>query len=184
VVLARTRQRVKSSLQWLLCAVAAGAAGIASAELAVTEANAATFYRNFVRLTERPHPVAPLTAALCTIPSQAVVEREMQVSGPHYQTSVHLYASRSALPTIKSRARPFPAGAVIVKEKLASDGKVSGVGGMIKRRPGYDAANGDWEYFYFGGPGEFSSGRIESCVTCHRAAKSTDHVYSVWNHAR
>jgi hypothetical protein len=175
---------VKSSLQWLIQVVAAGATTIASAELGVTETNAATFYRNFVRLTERPHPVAPLTAALCTIPSQAVVEREKQFTGPHYKTSVHLYASPAALPTIKSRATPFPAGAVIVKEKLTSEGKVSGVGGMIKRQPGYDAANGDWEYFYFGGPGEFSSGRLESCVACHRAAKSTDHVYSVWNHER
>jgi hypothetical protein len=175
---------VKSSLQWLVCAVAVAAAGIASAELTITQANAASFYRNFVRLTERPHQVAPLTAALCTIPSQAVVEREKQLTGPHYRTSVHLYASPAALPTIKSRAAPFPVGAVIVKEKLASDGMVSGVGGMIKRHPGYDAANGDWEYFYYGGPGEFSIGRIESCVACHRAAKSTDHVYSVWNHER
>ena len=175
---------MKSSLQRLVCAAAVGAMGIASAELAITEANAASFYRNFVRLTERPHPVAPLTAALCTIPSQAVVEREKLLTGPHYQTSVHLYASPAALPTIKNRTAPFPVGAVIVKEKLTSDGKVSGVGGMIKRQPGYDAANGDWEYFYYGGPGEFSSGRLEGCVACHRAAKSTDHVYSVWNHAR
>lgn len=174
---------MKSLLQWLVCAAAVGATGIASAEFAITEANAASFYRNFVRLTERPHPVAPLTAALCTIPSQASVEREKQLTGPHYQASVHLYANPAALPTIKSRTGPFPAGAVIVKEKLASDGKVSGVGGMTKRQPGYDAANGDWEYFYYGGPGEFSTGRIESCVACHRAAKPTDHVYSVWNHA-
>jgi hypothetical protein len=167
---------LKPSLQWLIFVVAAGAA--------VTEANAAEFYRNFVRLTERPHQVAPLTAALCTIPSQAVVEREKQITGPHYKTSVHLYANPAAMATIKDRAKSFPAGAVIVKEKLTNDSKVSGVGGMIKRQPGYDAANGDWEYFYYGGPGEFSSGRIESCVTCHRAAKSTDHVYSAWNHGR
>ena len=79
----------------------------------------------------------------------------------------------------------FPAGAVIVKEKLADDGKeggkVSGVGGMVKRPAGYDAANGDWEYFYYGGPGEFSSGRISSCMECHRAARARDFVCSVWN---
>jgi hypothetical protein len=175
---------VKSSLQCLIYVVATGATAIASAEPGVTEANAATFYRNFVRLTERPHQVAPLTAALCTIPSQAVVEREKQLTGPHYKASVHLYANPVAMATIKSRTRLFPSGAVIVKEKLTNEGKVSGIGGMIKRQPGYDAPNGDWEYFYYGGPVEFSSGRIESCVACHRAAKSTDHVYSVWKHER
>lgn len=164
--------------------MAAGATAIASSELSVTEANVRTFYLEFTRLTERPHPVAPLTAALCTVPSQTVVEREKQVTGPHYKASVHLYANPAATATIKSRAKSFAVGAVIVKEKLTDDGKISAVGGMIKRQPGYDSASGDWEYFYYGGPGEFASGRIQSCVACHRAAKATDHVYSVWTHER
>lgn len=171
---------MKASRHWLIFAVAAGTAAIASQGISITEANVQDFYRAFTRLTERPHEVSPLTAALCTVPSQAVIEREKQLTGPHYKTSVHLYANPAATATIRSAAKSFAAGAVIVKEKLAGDGTVSGVGGMIKRQPGYDPANGDWEYFYYGGPGEFSTGRIESCIACHRSAKSTDHVYRAW----
>jgi hypothetical protein len=173
---------VKRSLQILGFAVATVAAVAAvSAELIVNEKNARTFYREFTRLTKRPHVVAPLTAALCTIPSQAVVEREKQMTGPHYKASVHLYANPIAMPAITSRITAFAVGSIIVKEKLADDGKVWGVGGMVKREVGYDASNGDWEYFYYGSPGEFSSGRIRSCIDCHRAAKTTDYVYSVWS---
>jgi len=95
--------------------------------------------------------------------------------------SVHLYASPAAMPAVTNRLSAFPVGAVIVKEKLADDGKVSGVGGMIKRAAGYNASNGDWEYFYYGKPGEFSSGRLRSCIDCHRAAKTNDYVYSLWS---
>ena len=55
---------------------------------------------------------------------------------------------------------------------------------MIKRAPGYDASNGDWEYFYYGGPGEFASGRIQSCIECHRSAQSKDYTYRAWYTAR
>ena len=157
------------------------AVAAASAALVVNEKNARTFYRDFTRLTKHPHLVAPLTATLCTTLSHAVVEREKRTTGPHYRTSIHLYANPAAIAAVNGQLPQFPVGSVIVKEKLADAGKVSGVGGMIKREAGYDASNGDWEYFYYGNPGEFSSGRIRSCIECHRAAKSTDYVYSVWS---
>ena len=159
----------------------ASALAVFAADLVVTEKNAPSFYRDFTRLTKRPHRVAPITATLCTIPSRAVVEREKQATGLHYMASVHLYASPAAMPAVTNRLSAFPVGAVIVKEKLADDGKVSGVGGMIKRAAGYNASNGDWEYFYYGKPGEFSSGRLRSCIDCHRAAKTNDYVYSLWS---
>ena len=56
----------------------------------------------------------------------------------------------------------------------------NGVGGMIKRAPGYDPAHGDWEYFYFEKPEKIERGRIATCVKCHAYAHTTDHVYGTW----
>lgn len=85
----------------------------------------------------------------------------------------------------------YPVGAIVVKEKHRSSGAttradrssavdsftVDGVGGMIKRPPGYDPAHGDWEYFYFEDPRHIEAGRMASCVQCHAAAADRDHVF-------
>ncbi len=151
------------------------------APVVVTKENAFTFYRTFKRLTKQPHLVAPLTAALCTTPRPEVVEREKNATGPHYQNSIHLYANALAEESITRRLLAFPEGAVIVKEKLNGQEGADGVGGMIKRAPGYDPSNGDWEYFYADGATGFSTGKLQNCITCHAQARATDYVYSVWN---
>ncbi|MDB6068335.1 MAG: hypothetical protein JWR26_4543 [Pedosphaera sp.] len=56
----------------------------------------------------------------------------------------------------------------------------NGVGGMVKRAPGYDPAHGDWEYFYFDDAAKIQSGRIASCVGCHETAKGKDYVFGTW----
>ena len=79
----------------------------------------------------------------------------------------------------------YPVGSVIVKEKKMQgfyteaglQGTGSGVGGMIKREKGYDEANGDWEYFYFENPNAIQSGKIKSCVQCHKNAAESDFVF-------
>ncbi len=81
-------------------------------------------------------------------------------------------------------------GSVIVKQKqmmgyLDKDGRQiherdTGVGGMVKRAPGYDPKHGDWEYFYFENTGKIESGRIASCVNCHVSAKDRDYVFGTW----
>jgi hypothetical protein len=55
----------------------------------------------------------------------------------------------------------------------------NGVGGMVKRPPGYDPEHGDWEYFYFEDPAKIESGKIGSCVACHAGA-GQDHVFGSW----
>ncbi len=86
-------------------------------------------------------------------------------------------------------ANRYPVGAVIVKQKLVhgyrdKDGKpvnaANGVGGMVKRPPGYDPKHGDWEYFYFQDSSKVQSGRISSCVQCHDAAKDRDYMFGTW----
>ncbi len=91
----------------------------------------------------------------------------------------------------RRRSSAYPVGSVVVKEKTAlgymSEGNEQtmtrphdGVGGMVKRPPGFDAAHGDWEYFYFEEPSRIESGRISSCVQCHGGASARDHVFGGW----
>lgn len=149
----------------------------------VTKESATTFYRDFKRLTETPRYVAPLTAMLCLIPPKEVLDKESAMTGPHTREFIHLYASRSAADTITSNEAEFPEGAILVKEKLRRDAKITGIGGMIKRAKGYDPRNGDWEFFFFTPGGDFTTGRLANCIGCHNGGKR-DHVFSVWNLAK
>jgi len=170
---------MKTIIAILLFPVAALFAGDQSGAITVTEQSAFTFYKPFKRLTKQPQYVAPLTAVLCSLPSPASLEQEKAATGPHYHAYVHIYANPLAVDAATQKLEAYPAGAVIVKEKLAADGSVAAVGGMIKRDSGFDAGNGDWEYFFAAKAGGFSAGRLENCIDCHGQAKATDYVYSV-----
>jgi len=163
----------------LLLPVAALLAGDQPGAITVTEQTAFTFYKPFKRLTKQPQYVAPMTTMLCSMAGPEQLEREKAATGPHFHTLVHIYANPLAADAATQKLDAFPAGAVIVKEKLARDGSVAAVGGMIKRAAGFDAGNGDWEYFFAAKAGGFSTGRMENCIACHAQAKATDYVYSV-----
>ena len=89
----------------------------------------------------------------------------------------------------------YPVGAVIVKEKRVAcfhhpeiedrinsygSDQFDGVGGMIKREPGFDPDYGDWEYFYFEDASEITRGKIQSCIACHEGARENDFVFGSW----
>jgi hypothetical protein len=103
----------------------------------------------------------------------------------HHNTRLHVYANPMATGVIDERVPVFPVGAIIVKEKFSGTGmdglNIMGIGGMIKRSPGDDLTNGDWEYFYSSGTNDFASGRLGFCTECHRSAKARDYVFSPWN---
>jgi hypothetical protein len=116
-----------------------------------------------------------------------------QQHGPHAFCSVNIYMNEVAATAFEQSASPYPVNSVIVKEKWASadspdhihlqgSNLPDGVGGMIKRPPGYDPDHGDWEYFNFENPNKIESGRISSCVQCHQSAEKTDHVFGNWSH--
>jgi hypothetical protein len=91
-------------------------------------------------------------------------------------TEVNVYMSSTAAEAFENRVRSYPVGSVIVKEKLPG----SNIGGMVKRRAGYDPEHGDWEYFFKDEQG-ITSGRIESCVRCHDSARPRDYVFGDWS---
>jgi hypothetical protein len=158
---------------------APAAPGPGAKPLIVTQETAGTFYRDYKRLTEQPRLIAPLTAVYCRTPSKEELDKEKAMAGPHAHVWVHIYANPEAAEAIASKADEFPVGAVIVKEKLGAGGAVTDVGGMIKRAPGYDTANGDWEFFSHTPGGEFTSGKIANCIDCHNNGPR-DHVFTAW----
>lgn len=164
----------------LVSGLAALLLGSASAERAEISAESVqTFYKSFIRLTEEPREVSVRLAALCVTPGPDQVREEEERAGPHAMASVHVYASGVAAGEFEKKERQFPAGSVVVKEKLDADLSVVGIGGMQKMEPGYDSEGGDWQYFHFSESAGFSSGRITTCRSCHARAKSSDFVYFV-----
>jgi hypothetical protein len=152
-------------------------------------ADIARDYKRLQSMTKEPVYVDPGLAMFCRGVTQREVEEARKKSGPHAHTAVLIYMDELAADAFRRKSTAYPVGSVIVKEKTGlgydSEGQErvkahDGVGGMIKRPPGFDAAHGDWEYFYFEDPSKVESGRISSCMQCHDGASTRDHVFGGW----
>src|SRR6185503_6022795 len=129
----------------------------------------------------------PELAMSCIGASWESVQAARKTKGPHAHTGIVIYMNDAAARTFAGKTGAYEPGAVIVKEKSAVGyrepvtGKfvhdASGVGGMVKRSPGFDPAHGDWEYFYFEDAKKIESGHISTCVQCHSSAKSKDYIF-------
>lgn len=162
----------------------------------VTKENVFQFYQELPKLSKRPYDVPLRIAMLCAGgPMRDTAEEDKRAYGPHYNARVQIYANQAgqaaanrsfafaARISSKRGSEPFngfPVGAMIVKEKLAPDNSVTGIGGMIKHAAGYDPESGDWEYFYADKAGQFLSGRLTQCADCHLKAKKSDFVFGRW----
>ena len=80
--------------------------------------------------------------------------------------------------------QPVPAGTVVVKEKYpeySPNTPPVAVAAMVKREPGYDPENGDWEYAYEQRWPEAERkvvrGKLRSCIDCHQGARDTDYLF-------
>jgi hypothetical protein len=87
----------------------------------------------------------------------------------------------------------FPVGSIVLKEKfqvegtkkdawsqhrLAKDARPVLLTAMLKREPGYDPANGDWEYVVLNGDASSQSTEgLENCAKCHADMKAKDFVF-------
>ena len=134
-------------------------------------------YKAFPRLTREPRAVSRRLAQLCRVLWPEEIAQDREQYGPHSLAWVHVYANEAAAAELARSRRPFPVGAVIVKEKLGEQQAVAGIGAMQKMPPGYDPEGGDWQYVYVDESGKLAQGRLENCRTCHMRAKERDHVY-------
>jgi Cytochrome P460 len=130
-------------------------------------------------------------AMLCRGASAHDVAEARKKQGPHAHTSIRVFMNDLAADAFRQARARFPVGSIIVKEKsgqwydpggseLARESTHDGVGGMVKRSPGFDATHGDWEYFYFEDVSNVASGKISSCLGCHGGAASRDYVFGDW----
>jgi hypothetical protein len=136
-------------------------------------------HESLTLLTPTPHRVSARVALLCVAPTPPdALDAERERAGPHADVAVNYYVSPAGAAAMASRDGPFPVGTILLKEKLASvDGEAAAVGGMVKRAPGFDPQNGDWEYFYAERAGDFAIGRLSNCAGCHARARKADFVF-------
>lgn len=148
-------------------------------------------YRSLNLVTKEPVHVSSELTALCIGIWRTHVEEAQEYAGPHAHTSIRIYMNDPAHAAFRKSAKEYPVGSIIVKEKqglkFREEGAVEryskthdGVGGMIKRGPGFDPEHGDWEYFYFEDASKVEKGKIASCIECHRGAAASDYVFGHW----
>jgi len=138
---------------------------------------------NFQQVTRGVVSVNPEFAMLCRGAKPEELEAMRVRHGPHANAAIRIYMNDPAATAFQKDALVFPVGAVVVKQKTLR-GSADGVGGMVKRPPGYDPGHGDWEYFYFDDASKIESGRISSCVQCHDSARDRDHLFGTWREKR
>ena len=151
-----------------------------------------TSYKRLELMTPEPVTIEPFSLLLadCRGPAPEEVKNGLAKFGPHSLMSINVYMNASAASAYAHLNQGYPVGSVVVKEKRARWANLStpmaginphdGVGGMVKREPGYDPAHGDWEYFYGESPQTLISGKISNCVECHSQASGRDYVFGNW----
>lgn len=150
--------------------------------------HAQTAYRDWQPRTEQPVPISAEIFSLCRAPSAAENAFVESVHGDNLalqdwldegaRAGLALFANNTAA---DGEAPSFPVGATIVKEKLAyreGELQVFALGIMLKREPGFNATNGDWQFGYWEEASGMLSGASEQtyCGQCHALA-GTDFVY-------
>ena len=150
----------------------------------------ASSYTTITAMTDGPVHVDANIAFLCAPTlSKGMIDEIERKRGPHALTAVRIFMSEKAAETFAAKTTPYPVGAIIIKEKQAQRSPQpstqpaaahDGVGGMVKRPPGYDPDHGDWEYFFFQNPDAIERGKMASCVQCHAGVASKDYVFGDW----
>lgn len=146
-------------------------------------------YKQWTRVNPVPAVFHSQIALQCAAPTAE--QSAMEQGNPHRDKFITVYVNdigRHAM--MQEKVPRFPQGSVIVKEKLPSKENSAPelLTVMVKREPGYNPQNGDWEYLALDGSGKWvqARGRLESCQACHMMVKDRDYVsrnylpYEVW----
>ncbi len=141
--------------------------------------------------------------ALATALAIAAAQGAMGAERPHYADwtrlnpqknfiqSAHpeakdVYVNAIGADAARARSFPFPAGSELVKESIDTDTLHVFVITAMRKVPGFDPDNGDWQYGMFerGETGEFAGMWAEvgtdmhmMCVSCHTGAAANDFVF-------
>lgn len=99
---------------------------------------------------------------------------------PHEDKYINVYVNPVGRPAMLAGNTRFPAGSIIVKEKLAAstNSKPELLTVMVKRKEGFSPATGDWQFTAMNGAGnKVLPGGTVHCATCHEARKESDWVF-------
>lgn len=137
-------------------------------------------YKGWTRVNPEPAVFHSHIAIQCAMPT-AEQRRLEQEENPHRNKFVTVYVNDAGRRAMLEERRPrFPAGTLIVKEKLAARDAQEPelLTAMHKREAGYDPEGGDWEYLVLDGRGREvrARGKLESCRACHQAYPYSDFV--------
>lgn len=139
-------------------------------------------YRKWRRVNDRPVYVDSAIASLCRAPTPAEQKVEFENPDPHAGKYIVVYVNKIGEKAMfNDKRKAFPAGTIIVKEKLPSEKskKPELLTAMIKHKAGYNKGHGDWEYFALSGDATKVSarGKLEKCQNCHTSVQESDYVY-------
>lgn len=138
-------------------------------------------YRAWQPQSPEPVAISAYIFGLCRLPT--LPEQEFAESEHGHGRYLQDWANPEAEAGIARRgAPPFDPGSVIVKEKYvaSSTGRdLVAIAMMIKRAPGFEPGQGDWDYAYYEpGLGVIQTSEQSAyCSGCHAAAAPTDFVF-------
>lgn len=132
-------------------------------------------YRQWTLVNPTPQLMEPLAAISCAI----IPGRDG--SSPHLNKYISVFVNPVGREAMMTKQSPkFPIGSMIVKEKLGSVDSTTPevLTAMIKREPGYNPENGDWEYLVLDGAASkiVEQGKLTRCSGCHRSYEHSDFV--------
>lgn len=127
------------------------------------------------RVTKTPHPMADSTAQFCDLTFNGNIHE-----GVGDTAYCHVYVTHAGKDQMLSGNGKYPPGTVIVKSKLKSEKSKDAILYTVMRKmaEGFDTDHGDWEYSILDGPSKrvLASGKIDSCIACHREYSKSDYV--------
>ena len=103
-----------------------------------------------------------------------------------HPTAKDVYVNEIGAEAALTRSFPFPAGSELVKESIDTDTLSVFVITAMRKVPGFDPANGDWQYGMFermddgsfGGMwAEVGSDMHLMCVSCHTQVADNDYAF-------
>lgn len=162
-----------------------GTGALVAGSQAPTPAEKIKPYRTWVSVTPEPVDMAASTAMLCVIPTK------WMPPNPHMPKVFKVYVNPPGAKAFKSERPKFPVGTMIVKEKYDATMTTAGhfrglkpgakpelMTAMVKRSPGYDPENGDWEYLVLDRAMKRREGKVTVCQSCHLEVKDRDFVFA------
>lgn len=137
-------------------------------------------YKSWAKVNPKPMKLPAPLNVLCAAPD-VTKDRADSSSNPHRQKFFTVYVNEIGQRAMLKELKPaFPAGSMVVKEKLsAQSSEPELLTAMIKRERGFNPESGDWEFLVLDGSGKKieARGKLETCQSCHAAKKNSDFVF-------